>query len=79
MGQRDRVSGVLLHTKFLPNIADKSAEELRRAQHFENSDLYKPYYNALIDDPDLWAPESVRYDGPAQLEALGLMTSGTWT
>lgn len=77
-GQGDRVSGVLLHTKFLPNIGDKSAEELRRGQHFENSDLYTPYYTALIDDPDLWYDESVRYEGLDQLESLGLMTRGTW-
>ena len=77
-GAGDRVSGVLLHTKFLPNIADKSAEELSRGQHFENSELYQPYYTALIDDPDLWAETSVKYDGASQLEALGLMTRGTW-
>ena len=77
-GQRNRVSGVLLHTKFLPNIAEKSKEELSRAQHFENSDLYQPYYQALIDDPDLWTEASVHYEGTEQLEALGLMTRGTW-
>lgn len=77
-GQGDRTSGVLLHTKFLPNIGAKSAEELTRAQHFENSALYRPYYAALIDDPDLWAHQSVKYEGPAQLEAIGLMTRGLW-
>lgn len=79
LGEVARVSGVLLHTKFLPNIGEKSAEELIRAQHFENSDLYQPYYAALIDDPDLWASESVKYEGTAQLEELGLMTRGLWT
>ena len=78
LGTNDRVSGVLLHTKFLPNIAEKSAEELTRAQHFENSDLYQPYYNALINDPDLWTGTSVKYESTAQLEELGLMTRGTW-
>ncbi|AGI69999.1 hypothetical protein OAN307_c46500 [Octadecabacter antarcticus 307] len=78
LGEAARVSGVLLHTKFLPNIAEKSVEELTRAQHFENSDLYEPYYKALIDDPDLWIDSSVKYSGTAQLEALGLMTRGTW-
>jgi glycosyltransferase involved in cell wall biosynthesis len=78
LGGAARVSGVLLHTKFLPNIAEKSAEELTRAQHFENSDLYQPYYKALIDDPDLWIDSSVEYSGTAQLESLGLMTRGTW-
>lgn len=77
-GERANVSGVLLHTKFLPNIGEKSAEELTRAQHFENSDLYKPYYSALVDDPNLWLEGSVFYEGTAQLEALGLMTRGTW-
>ena len=78
LGERANVSGALLHTKFLPNIGEKSAEELTRAQHFENSDLYQPYYNALIDDPDLWFEGSVAYGGTVQLEALGLMTRGTW-
>lgn len=78
LGQGGRVSGVLLHTKFLPNIAEKSAEELERGQHFENSDLYTPYYNALIKSPDLWNTSSVKYEGLEQLEALGLMTRGNW-
>lgn len=78
LGQGDRVSGVLLHTKFLPNIGAKSEEELSRGEHFENSDLYTPYYNALIDDPDLWCASSVAYTGPDQLVDLGLMSRGTW-
>ncbi len=78
-GKGNRVSGVLLHSKFLPNIAEKSAEELQRGQHFENSNLYTLYYKALIEDPDLWTPNSVRYTGPEQLEVLGLMTRGNWT
>lgn len=78
LGQGGRVSGVLLHTKFLPNIGEKSQEELSRAQHFENSDLYAPYYAALIDDPDLWCDASVAYTGPDQLIDLGLMSRGNW-
>ncbi|MCF2906092.1 glycosyltransferase family 2 protein [Octadecabacter sp. CECT 8868] len=78
-GQGDRVSGVLLHTKFLPNIAEKSIEELARGQHFENSNLYQPYYNALIDDPDLWTKASTKYQGTDQLEAMGLMSRGAWS
>ncbi|MFT7371001.1 MAG: glycosyltransferase involved in cell wall biosynthesis [Octadecabacter sp.] len=73
-----RVSGVLLHTKFLPNIAEKSNEELARRQHFENSDLYQSYYKALIDNPNLWGDLSVKYSGIAQLETLGLMVRGKW-
>jgi len=77
--RHSRVSGVLLHTKFLPNIVEKSAEELTRAQHFENSDLYQPYYTALLEAPDLWCEDSIRYDGPNQLVDLGLMTVGNWS
>lgn len=78
MGSGDRVSGVLLHTKFLPNIGEKSSEELQRAQHFENSDLYQPYYRALMGDVEFWTANSVKYEGSAQLEAMGLMTRGAW-
>ena len=70
--------GVLLHSKFLPNIADKSVEEKTRRQHFENSDLYQGYYDALIGDPVLWTPRSSRLDGWAGLETLGLLSRGGW-
>jgi hypothetical protein len=71
-------SGVLLHTKFLNTIAAKSAEEKQRGEHFANSDLYEGYYDSLMADPDLWCPTSSRYTGWRQIEALGLMSRGTW-
>ncbi len=66
-------TGVLLHTKFLPSIVQKSAEEKLRKEHFENSDLYEKYYDSLIENPDLWSKSSCKYKGPEQLEQLGLM------
>ncbi|MEB8389276.1 glycosyltransferase family 2 protein [Rhodobacteraceae bacterium KMM 6894] len=71
-------SGVLLHTKFLNTITAKSAEEKQRREHFANSDLYEGYYDSLMADPDLWCPASSRYTGWRQLEALGLMSRGSW-
>ncbi|MEM7488698.1 MAG: glycosyltransferase family 2 protein [Pseudomonadota bacterium] len=72
-------TGILLHTKFLPGIAEKSAEEKRRGEHFENSALYGPYYDALTADPTLWCEASTRLVGGwRQLEALGLMSRGGW-
>ncbi|SDY38481.1 Glycosyl transferase family 2 [Jannaschia faecimaris] len=71
-------TGVLLHTKFLPEVIAKSAEEKRRRQHFENSLLYKGYYDALTDDPVLWCDQSTRYHGWQQLEGLGLLSRGGW-
>jgi hypothetical protein len=73
-----RVTGVLLHTKFLPDIMSKSQEELTRRQHFENSSLYADYHQQLAQGPDLWCLQSQRYTGWAQLAALGLMSQGDW-
>lgn len=70
----DRPSGVLLHTKFLPGTAAKSAEELDRKQHFQNTALYTDYHRALTRNPTLWYAGSCRYEGAAQLVSLGLMS-----
>ncbi|WP_424972614.1 glycosyltransferase family 2 protein [Dinoroseobacter sp. S76] len=69
-----RLSGALLHTKFLPSVVARSAEEKARQEHFGESALFDAYYDGLIADPDLWCPESCAYEGPAQLEALGFMS-----
>ena len=73
-----KVTGALLHTKFLPIIGTKSAEEMARRQHFENSDLYQDYHRRLADSPDLWFPHSHMYTGPDQLVDLGLISAGKW-
>ncbi|MGK7650888.1 glycosyltransferase family 2 protein [Roseovarius sp. B08] len=77
-GGGERLSGVLLHTKFLNTVVDRSAEEKRRQEHFANSDLYDSYYDALTENPDLWCPASTRLIGWRQLEAMGLMSKGNW-
>jgi hypothetical protein len=71
-------TGVLLHTKFLPNILPKSAEEKQRRQHFTHVDRYDPYYDGILSDPDLSGPATVAYTGWQQLVALGLMRQGNW-
>ncbi|HKK85799.1 MAG TPA: glycosyltransferase family 2 protein [Roseovarius sp.] len=71
-------SGILLHSKFLNVIVDKSAEEKSRREHFANSDLYEAYYDRLIDDPDLWCGASTKFISWRQLEAMGLMSKGNW-
>ncbi len=77
-GTPARPTGVLLHTKFLPTICAKSAEEIHRRQHFENSDLYESYHQNLTTGPDLWAPTSCRYENWEQLVNIGLMSKGDW-
>ncbi len=71
-------SGVLLHTKFLPEIIDRSAEEKARGEHFSDGAQYAAYYDRLTDDPVLYNTASTRYTGWRQLEALGLMSRGGW-
>ncbi|WP_242651059.1 glycosyltransferase family 2 protein [Yoonia tamlensis] len=72
------MTGALLHTKFLPDIAARSAEEVERKQHFENSVLYVDYYQKLIENPDLWTDGSMAYKGWQQLVELGLIAPGAW-
>lgn len=71
-------TGVLLHTKFLPNVLPKSAEEKTRRQHFTHVERYDGYYDSILVDPDLWTPQSVAYQGWEQLQALDLMQPGDW-
>lgn len=71
-------SGVLLHTKFLPGITERSAEERARAEHFANAAQYAAYYDRLTADPVLHCGASTRYAGWRQMEALGLMSRGGW-
>ena len=74
----EETSGILLHTKFLPVVVARSAEEKERREHFANSRLYEAYYDALAMGPDLWCEASHRLTGWRQLEAMGLMSRGNW-
>ena len=72
------LSGVLLHTKFLPVAVARAVEEQARGEHFSNSALYDAYYQAVAAGPDFRWAESQRLDGWEQLERLGLMSRGDW-
>lgn len=74
----EMTSALLLHTKFLHTIVEKSAEEKARQEHFANSSLYDAYYEKLMENPDLWCETSTRLLGWRQLEAMGLMSRGGW-
>jgi Glycosyl transferase family 2 len=71
-------SGVLLHTKFLPGITDRAAEEKARGEHFADGAQYGAYYDRLSANPVLHTQASTRYTGWRQMEALGLMSRGGW-
>ncbi len=72
-------SGVLLHTKFLPEVVAKSSIEKARRQHFHDPDQFAPYYDGISDAPDLWTGQSTRFEGGAQLQNLGLMSEIDWS
>lgn len=74
----ERLSGILLHTKFLSAVIEKSKEEKQRQEHFSNSVAYDDYYDAVADDPVLWTPKSTQYRGWRHLESIGLMSRGSW-
>ncbi|WP_437436885.1 glycosyltransferase family 2 protein [Ruegeria arenilitoris] len=66
-------AGVLLHTKFLPEVVGKSKIEKARRQHFHDPDQFATYYDSIADGPDMWTPQSVRFEGWEQLQRMGLM------
>ena len=73
-----RLSGALLHTKFLPGIVEKSRLERARRQHFHDPSAFDAYYSAVIANPDLWSPDAHRLDGWQSLVDAGLMATGGW-
>ena len=74
----ERLSGLLLHTKFLNTFHIKVQEEATRQTHYAKSLEYKTYAHALRPNPDLWCEWSEKFTGWQQLETLGLMSKGHW-
>lgn len=74
----ERISGALLHAKFLSTFIDKSSEEMERGQHYANSLEYRAYNARLQNDLTLRNEESRVLEGWQQLEDLGLISSGNW-
>ncbi len=74
----ERASGLLLHTKFLPTITARAAEEKARGEHFGQPEIFDDYYDRLAGAPTLWSPHSAPLTGWRSLEARGLMSRGGW-
>lgn len=74
----EKISGCLLHAKFIDTFAAKSNEELARGQHYANSREYIAYQKGLAEHPDFWCKWSEKYINWRQLEILGLMSKGDW-
>lgn len=74
----EKMSGCLLHAKFLDILADKAAEEVERREHFAGGREYDAYHQKGGGPNGLWCEWSERYIGWRQLELLGLMSKGNW-
>ena len=74
----ERISGCLLHAKFLSGLAARSAEELDRRQHYADGREYRAYHGGLERGTVLWCRESREYRDWRQLEDLGILSSGNW-
>lgn len=72
-----RLSGVLLHAKFITNIIEKTKEELVRRQHFIKPERLAGYHYSVIAAPVLLFDGSQRYNGWQQLVNHDLMGTGT--
>lgn len=73
-----RLSGILLHTKFLPQIIDRSHDEKARKEHFGDPEQFDAYYDWLTSAPDLWHDDAIEFEGWQQLAQLGLLSTGGW-
>ena len=74
----ERISGCLLHAKFISTFTEKAAEELSRGQHYSNSQEYRAYHAGLAQGTQLWCPQSQEFRDWQQLDDLGLMSRGGW-
>ncbi|MFK7868112.1 MAG: glycosyltransferase family 2 protein [Roseobacter sp.] len=74
----EKVSGALLHAKFLDTFSAKAAEEVERRQHYAESYEYQAYLTEEGSTHRLWNRWSERYINWRQLEILGLMSRGNW-
>jgi glycosyl transferase family 2 len=68
-------SGILLHFKFLQDFHERAVDAVARNAHWDGSREYRRYLEVVQRHPDfrLHGPGSLRYEGPDQLVALGLM------
>ncbi len=73
----EKISGLLLHAKFLPDIQQKAVRELRRKQHYAGGREYRAY-GGVTEGSALHHEHSTPYTGWRDLEDRGLMSVGGW-
>lgn len=71
-------TGILLHTKFLDIVLEKSQNEKKRREHFLHPERYDEYYDNIISNPDFHHKAAKKYLNWQQLVEVGLMSKGSW-
>lgn len=74
------ISSALLHYKFIGDFIGRIDEAIERKEHFMGARFYKSVRNALDDndtEASLLSEYSVKYQGPEQLQNMGLIKSST--
>ena len=74
----EKMSGCLMHAKFLDSLAEKAEEEVTRREHFARGREYDAYHRKSTGPNGLWSEWSEQYIDWRQLELLGLMSKGNW-
>lgn len=74
-----KVTGALLHFKFISQLDDKVKEELSAKQHYNDSAEYKQYSQVIKNQNQLYHSQvSERYEGWETLLSRGLINLGEW-
>lgn len=77
-GEAEHICGMLLHTKFLPDLRAKVNDEYLMTQHYSRAREYRSYDQAGLDELEFMSEHSRRYLGWQQLEDLGFISRGGW-
>ncbi len=73
-----KISGALLHVKFLNTLEEKLTDALSNAEHYQESAGYRHYTNQMANSPALFIPGTDTFKNWIQLETLGVMSRGAW-
>jgi hypothetical protein len=70
-----KVTGIMLHFKFLDDFYERAAAELERKEHYQGASEHARLLHKLRDarSPSFCYPGSLAYEGSGQLLGLGLL------
>jgi glycosyltransferase involved in cell wall biosynthesis len=75
-GRFSELRAVLYHFKYLQDFAPHVEEEVQRGEHWGGAIEYRAYADKVAREGSqlqIWTPDSIRLNGPRQLEDLGFL------